>query len=220
MEEKKERAREGSSNAQEKLEETKEYRSSSTILYQEETDLSTPNKKKFDGTGIREECCIHCGRVFIPTRPEYAYGDCCSWSCLNRHREKIAQEGLSERVVMMNAYDKRELRVFASAQEAADHLGVRRESVRDACNGRQKTCKGFAFRWAEVGKFEIDRVPKQYARSSYRKGEVISLHLDTGTLNKVEKLAQEKNVRRSVMLRTLIYEGIELLEDNEDYEIY
>lgn len=182
--------------------------------------MSTPKKKKYDGSGIREERCIHCGKNFIPTRPEYAYGDCCSWNCLNRHREKIAEEGLTDRVVMMNAYDKRELKLFYSTQEAGDYLGVRKESVRDACNGRTKTCCGYAFRWAEKGKTDIERVVRTYSRSDRRKGETISLHLDNITLNKVEELAQYNNVRRSTMLRTLINEGIELLEDCKNYEGY
>ena len=190
------------------------------VLYQEKSPLSTLYEKKVenDGTFISEYRCAWCGKVFIPTSPEYAWDDCCSYTCCLRYDEKIKQEGLSEKVVMMSAYDKRELMLFECAQDAADYLGVRRESVRDACNGRTKTCKGYAFRWAEKGKTDIERTARKYTRSDRRKNHSITVHVERNTLDKIESMAYDHNVRRSKMITAIIKEGSKPIEKEDGYE--
>lgn len=203
-----------------RIEGGKEYETPQEILYQEKSHLSTlyPKKIQKDDTFIKEYRCAWCGKVFIPTRPEYAWDDCCSYTCCLRYDEKIKQEGLSEKVVMMSAYDKRELMLFECAQDAADYLGVRRESVRDACNGRTKTCKGYAFRWAEKGKTDIDRIVRNYTRSDRRKNHSITVHVERNTLDKIESMAYDHNVRRSKMITAIIKEGIKTIEKGDGYE--
>ena len=205
-----------------RIEGGKEYETPQRILYQEKSPLSTLYHKKIqkDDTFIKEYRCAWCGKVFIPTRPEYAWDDCCSYTCCLRYDEKIKQEGLSEKVVMMSAYDKRELMLFECAQEAADYLGVRRESVRDACNGRTKTCKGYAFRWAEKGKTDIERTVRKYTRSDRRKNHSITVHVERNTLDKIESKAYDHNVRRSKMITAIIKEGIKTIEKEDGYEYF
>lgn len=191
------------------------------VLYHGKFDSSIPYEEyipKYFGMGIKEKKCAWCGKNFCPT-PQWAYGDCCRYTCALRYDE-MKQEGLSEKVVMMSAYDRREIMLFEGAQEAADYLGVRRESVRDACNGRTKTCKGYAFRWAEKGKTDIERTVRKYTRSDRRKNYSITVHIERNTLDKIESMAYDHNVMRSKMITAIIKEGIKTIEKEDGYEDY
>ncbi len=63
----------------------------SDIVYHEKSTVSTikPKKRKvfIFGMGLRDTTCVWCGKNFIPTRPEYAWGECCSYTCLRRFEE-------------------------------------------------------------------------------------------------------------------------------------
>ena len=63
-------------------------------LYTTEDTLSTPNDKKVKrvfvlGMGLRDVTFARCGKHFVPTRPEYAWGNCCSYHCfIHRNDER------------------------------------------------------------------------------------------------------------------------------------
>lgn len=96
--------------------------------------------------------CVMCGKNFFPTRPEYAWGDCCSYSCmLQKEREKERdRKGGKTRPVEQYTLDGVLLARFDSAKAAALHVGLTKDRyIRDCCTGKVKTSAGYVWRYKE-----------------------------------------------------------------------
>lgn len=119
----------------------------SPILYQKNYDLSSPLN---DSIGIDDQKCVVCGKNFIKYRGrEYAYGDCCSYTCyMHRDDNKTIPHA---KPVEQYTRDGTYLMTFNSAVEAAEYVGLKKaESIRDCCNGKTESSAGFLWRWKEV----------------------------------------------------------------------
>ena len=145
MEQKKECAREGNTNAQNAVK-GKEYQNPLTIVYHGKNDVSSTEKKKvhfYYGMGIKELNCAYCGKNFIPTRPEYACGNCCSYHCFI-HRNDERQNTR----IKMYERNGRYIKTFETIEEAAKYCDLKdARSIRDFLRGRTKSAGGFLWAW-------------------------------------------------------------------------
>lgn len=130
-------------------EKRKKKKSFSLKLYQRNDDLSMPKTQKtFLSMAFQEKSCVRCGKVFIPTRPEYAWGDCCSYTC-HLHRDDNKKVPHTKSVEMFTR-DGGYVMSFASSMEAAQYVGLTRpHSIRNCCLGKTKTAAGFVWRYKE-----------------------------------------------------------------------
>ena len=136
--------------------------------------------------GIKEKNCAWCGKNFCPT-PQWAYGDCCRYTCALRYDE-MKQEELSNarEVVLLNPDTLEDVTKFKSAKEAAEFANVNAKDIRNACNGFSKKSGGYAWRWADekplmikeiIPTYEAEPKEKMYiavCRSAYERLEKIS----------------------------------------------
>lgn len=102
--------------------------------------------------------CEKCGKSFIPTY-EWVYKDnekyYCSWTCYN-HRNDFKKDqpnknaaNIHTKRVEQYTLDGQLIAVFDSAQSAAEAVGCgKTDQIRNVCNGRADTCKGFVWKYA------------------------------------------------------------------------
>lgn len=116
--------------------------------YHKKEDLSTPLPKKHHSEWFEDKQCARCGKRFIPTKPEYAWGEYCSYSCyLHRNNSKKILHGkpveqLTDGGIL--------IATFPSAVEAAKFIGIKKaDNIRNCCNGKTKTSGGYVWRWKE-----------------------------------------------------------------------
>lgn len=123
-------------------------RSFSPRLYQINYDLSTPQLDFCATPGLVDKKCVRCGKNFVPTRPKYAWQDCCSYTCyMHRDDNKTIPNG---KPVNQYTEDGYFIRTFKSAVEAAKEIGLKKaDNIRDCCNGKTKKSAGFIWRWKE-----------------------------------------------------------------------
>ena len=67
----------------------------------------------------------------------------------SKHKEKIRQSMLGKNSQKVNRYslDGELLQSYKSIKEASDHINVSKNGIGNACAGRQKTCKGFIWKY-------------------------------------------------------------------------
>lgn len=124
---------------------------STKSLYNTDDALSSENEKKEKrvftlGMGLKEKTCIVCGKIYIPTRPKYAWGCCCSYHCFI-HCEKTTNRGR----IRMYGKDRAYLKTFETIEEARDFCGLKHErSIYDFFSGRTKSAGGFLWAWEET----------------------------------------------------------------------
>ena len=118
-------------------------------LYHNIDGLSTPKTKEIQGDDVLcPSFCVRCGKEFYPTKPEYAWEDCCGYTCwLHRDDHKRIVNGkpveqLTEKGTL--------IATFPSAVEAAKEMGLKKaDSIRDCCRGKTKTSGGYVWRYKE-----------------------------------------------------------------------
>lgn len=119
-------------------------------LYNINKCLSSPQAKVIckikRSCGFIEHNCIRCGKIFIPTRPEYAWEDCCSYTCYIHRNDRKADK--ARPCTAYNRYTGEKYRSFANTSEAAYFMGIiNPRAIRDCCNGKTKTSAGFTWMW-------------------------------------------------------------------------
>jgi hypothetical protein len=118
----------------------------SKIVYHENNRSSIPYEEyfpKYLGMGLRDVTCARCGKNFVPTRPEYAWGNCCSYHCFI-HRNDERQNTR----IKMYERNGRYLKTFETIEDAAKYCGLKdARSIRDFLRGRTKSAGGFLWAW-------------------------------------------------------------------------
>lgn len=120
----------------------------SSVLYTTNEGLST-HLEHFP-IGIIEKNCRLCGKPYIRyAGREYAWGECCSYTCHRREVEVHKPNANSKAVVQLGKEGFRYFNTYPSALEAAIAMGLKKaDSIRDCCNGKTKTSAGYAWMWA------------------------------------------------------------------------
>lgn len=211
MDEKKVCAREGNSNAQNAAEGGKEYQKPSQQVYHGKDGLSIVTNKNTElkyFTGIKERNCAWCGKIFIPTRPQYAWGDCCSYTCCLRLDEKKRDEVHGYRaVVMIHPRRRTDILKFDSANAAGEFVGLEAKYIRNACNGLSATSGGYAWRWLDERDFYIEPDPPKAEPKEH-----VNVGVSKDVCRVLEKIAEEHGVTRSRMASIMIEKAIQKKE--------
>lgn len=207
MEEKKRATEEGNLGGRNVGGVSKEYESPSQQVYHGKNGLSIVTNK-FLGLGIKEKNCAWCGKNFIPTRPEYAWGDCCSYTCCKRFDENRREELIGCRaVVMMHPRKKTDILKFDSAKDAGAFVGLEAKYIRNACNGLSETSGGYSWRWFDERPFYIEPEPP---KTEPRKN--ISVWVNNRTEQELERLAKIYGVTRNRMATIIVENAIDKKE--------
>lgn len=124
------------------------------ILYQIWGGLSTPDKEKIKQkiyqSFLVDKKCVKCGKNFVTRSKEYAWKDCCSYTCYLHRDDGLERQVLNGKPV--NQYNEwgTFLATYPSAALAAKAVGMKKaDNIRDCCNGKTKTSGGFYWRWRE-----------------------------------------------------------------------
>lgn len=183
--------------------EGKEYKNPSNIVYHENRDSSIPKKNFFKyGMGIVEKNCARCGKVFIPTHPEYAWGDCCSYTCCLRYDEERREALKNAReVVMLHPEKGTDIMKFDSAKAAADFAGVEPSKIRNVCNGISGSSGGYAWRWADEERLKPSAVVPDFVPE---KKTCMTVWVRDSMYKQLEELAAKNGVSRNRMVTALI----------------
>lgn len=212
MEEKKECVREGGSNAQDQIVRGKEYQNPLTIVYHNKNGVSRTTDKKshfYYGMGIKEKNCAYCGKNFVPTRPEYAWGECCSYTCSRRYDEILIDKATRRGVVMLHPETKNDIIKFDSTKDAAEFAKVDVRKIRDACNGLQETSGGYSWRWED----EPVCKPIEEKQGRYIRCTTV---LSESMCDKVIQMARANGCTRSKMIQNIISEYLKKEKENEN----
>lgn len=127
-------------------------RASSPTIVSQKRRLVKRDVIKLDTPGLMERNCVVCGKIFFPTRPEYAWGACCSYGCtLKKERERDCEKkGYKTRPVEQYTLDGAFVARFESARAAALNVGLTKDRyIRDCCTGKTKTSAGYLWRYEE-----------------------------------------------------------------------
>lgn len=208
MEEKKERACEGNTNAQGEMNEGKEYENPSKTVYHGKFDSSIPYEKyfpKYLGMGIKEKTCAWCGKNFCPT-PQWVYGDCCRYTCALRYDE-MKQEELSNarEVVLLNPDTLEDVMKFKSAKEAADFAETSAKDIRLVCNGSRQTAGKYAWRWADEEPLRIKVLIPMYESEPKAK---MSIVICRRAHQRLEKIADERGISKNKVAREILEKAL------------
>ena len=207
MMEQKERIDEGNTNAQKELfGGGKEYQNPSGIVYHGKDGLSIVTNK-FLGLGIKEKKCAWCGKTFCPT-PQWAYGDCCIYSCQLKYEESIEKSTpRGKKVVMMHPRKRTDIRIFDSARDAGEYIGIDARYIRRACNGLTATSGDYAWRWLDERPFYVEpEPPKAEPRQN------ISVWVNNRTEQELVRLAKIYGVTRNRMATIIVENAIDKKE--------
>lgn len=194
----------------------KEYKNPSQTVYHENNDSSIPYEEyfpKYLGMGFKEKNCARCGKVFIPTRPEYAWGDCCSYTCSLRYEEQ-RQEALknAREVVLLNPDTREDVTIFESVRAAADFANVTPKDIRNACNGLSEKSGGYGWRWADEEPISKSDVVKRYAPEKMSK---MSIVIRSSAYERIERIAEKRGISKNKA-------AVEILEkelSKKEYEL-
>lgn len=184
------------------------------VLYHENNDSSIPLKEyvpKYIGMGITEKNCAWCGKIYIPTRPEYAWGECCSYTCCLRYDEQ-KQEFLNngKGVALLKPDTLEDMMIFENPRAAADFAKVTVKEIRDACNGLSLKSGGYAWRWADEEPLKLRDVIPGYAEEPKRS---LAVWVRESTHNKVKTIAKKNGVTMSCFVNNIIEKEL------KEYEI-
>lgn len=184
------------------------------VLYHENNDSSIPLKEyvpKYIGMGITEKNCAWCGKVYIPTRPEYAWGECCSYTCCLRYDEQ-KQELLNngKGVVLLKPETREDIMHFKNTTEAAVFAGASSKDIRLVCNGLRETAGGYGWRWADEKPLYLVDVIPGYAEEPKRS---MAVWVRESTHNKVKTIAKKNGVTMSCFVNNIIEKEL------KEYEI-
>lgn len=194
--------------------EGKEYKNPSNTVYHGKFDSSIPYEKyipKYFGMGIKEKNCAWCGKNFCPT-PEWAYGDCCRYTCALRYDE-MKQEELSNAraVVLVNLDTLQDVMRFKNAKEAADFANTSAKDVRLVCNGLRETAGKYAWRWADEEPLRpSDIIPEQTTEKKMQ----TTIWFRESTHKNLEKFAKGKGISRNQAAAYIIEKFF-----NKEYEL-
>ncbi len=181
----------------------KEYKNPSQTVYHEKDDSSIPKKNNFHYcVGLVEKNCAWCGKVYIPTRPEYAWGDCCSYTCCLRYDERRREALTGPRaVIMVHPQKGTDILKFDSTKAASDFAGVEARSIRNVCNGLAETSGGYAWRWADEEQLKpVDAVPDYVPE----KKSCMTVWMRESMYKKLDELAQKNGVSRNRMVTVIV----------------
>ncbi len=118
-------------------------------FYHGRMDLSRDKSDFFAKKVFEEKNCVRCGKVFIPTRPEYKWENCCSYTCW-LHRDDGAEDHIvNGKPVAQFGKNGVRIATFPSAREAAKAMGVKPESIRNCCLGKSRTSASFVWVYVE-----------------------------------------------------------------------
>ncbi len=93
------------------------------------------HNQKYNKTAV----CIVCGKEFSPHATNRKNGKICSIECKKK---------LYGRPIVQFSLAGKPLKVWESTREAARGMNVSHSNIIACCNGRQKTCKDFIWRYA------------------------------------------------------------------------
>lgn len=127
----------------------KKKKSFSLKVYQKNEDLSISEEEKVLLEFLfPSKKCAKCGKSFTPTKPEYVYGDCCSYPCwLHRDDNKKVPHA---KPVDMYSKEGKYLMSFSNSIEAAHYVGLAKpDNIRACCLGKIKSSGGFAWKYKE-----------------------------------------------------------------------
>ena len=161
--------------------EGKEYQNLSPTVYHKNNDLSTLKIINSPYKDTRPECAW-CGKKYTPTKPEYAWGVCCSYTCCLRYDESNAQPQKGRGVVLLNPDTKADVIKFDSVKEASDFCGAEPSNIRNVCNGLAETSGGYAWRWQDEQPTTITEPTPKPKPTKY---VTISVRLTEPTYNKL-----------------------------------
>lgn len=118
-------------------------------FYHGRMDLSRDKSDFFAKKVFEEKNCFRCGKLFIPTKPEYKWQDCCSYTCW-LHRD----DGKEDHVVNgkpVAQFNKSGVRIatYPNTVEAARVMGVKPDSIRRCCLGKSRTSASFVWVYVE-----------------------------------------------------------------------
>lgn len=197
------------------IEGDKEYKDPSKIVYHEKRVSSIPYEEYFPktfGMGFTEKNCAWCGKVFIPTRPEYAWGECCSYTCSRRQDEQVREEVTNAReVFLLNPDTKEDVMKFKSAKEAAGFAGINAKDIRLVCNGLRKTAGKYAWRWADEEPLGLVDIIPGYAEEPKKS---IAVWVRESTHKKIKELAKKKGETLSSVVCRMVEKEL-----NKEYEL-
>ena len=182
------------------------------LLYHKKEGSSIPKKRFFQyGMGLTEKNCARCGKVYIPTRPEYAWGECCSYTCYLRYEEE-KQEALNNAraVIMLHPQTMTDILAFDSAKAAAEFANVEPKDIRNACNGLSVTSGGYGWRWADEKPLRLGDIIKSY-KDEPTIG--VTMRLRESTYKKITAVAKKRGISRNQV-------AAEILENELQKEEY
>ena len=177
------------------------------ILYHGNNGSSIPKKKNLPfGMGFVDKTCAWCGKNFVPTRPEYAWGDCCSYTCCLRYDEK-KQDALkiAREVVLLNPETREDVMLFDSAKAAADFANVSANDIRKACNGATNTSGGYGWRWADEKPLSARDIIPTYEAEQKAK---MSIVMCSSAYERLEKIADKRGVSRNKVAAEILEKAL------------
>lgn len=86
-----------------------------------------------------ERNCVVCGKEFVAHAANRKNGKVCSIKCM--------QKLLANRIVEQLSKEGTLIREWDNIREAARTLNVSHSNILACCNGRQKSCKGYVWRY-------------------------------------------------------------------------
>lgn len=181
-------------------------------LYHTNDDSSILKKRFFKyGMGIVEKNCARCGKVYIPTRPEYAWGECCSYTCCLRYEEEREEALNNARAVMMlHPHTMTDILIFESAKAAAEFANVSPKGIRNACNGVSVVSGGYGWRWADEEPLRLDDIIQSY-KEEPKMG--VTLRIRESAYRKIKAIAKKRGISRNQV-------AAEILENELQKEEY
>lgn len=94
------------------------------------------HNQKYNKTTV----CIVCGKEFKPHATNRKNGKICSVECMKK---------LYGRPITQFSLTNEPIKVWSSAREAGREMKVSHSNIIACCNGRQKSCKGFIWRYSD-----------------------------------------------------------------------
>lgn len=87
----------------------------------------------------KSQICVVCGKSFEPHPSNREHGKLCSIECKRKY--------LSNRPIVQTSLDGEIVKVWETIREASRTLGVSHSNIIACCNGRQKSSKGYLWRY-------------------------------------------------------------------------
>ena len=188
----------GRGGVQDKKGEGKEYQNLSPTVYHKKSDLSTLKNELIIFGGYLTQKCAWCGKEFVPTKPEYAWGKCCSYTCCLRYDESKAPTKKERGVVALDPDTKEEIRRFNSVKEAADFCYGEPLNIRNALNGIYTKSNGYAWRWEDEPSLVAEPKPEPTKWFS------VSVRLAEPMYNKMKEHVDALGIPCTQFLRDII----------------